>query len=177
MTEEEAKAAEQAAAAEKAEQATTEPQQGDNGKPTDTVSKADYDKLLADLQNFKRIEDERKAKEKQRQEGLLKEQGKFKDLYDAATKESESLKERVTKFDTMIKGMLEEEMKGLPEEFDKTLIPDGDALDQLNWIRKAKPVLVAKPEARRGDGTPPASQNPGLSGMRSIYTHPTSPKH
>jgi len=148
--------------------------QGDGG----TVPKAEFDKLQADLLNFKRIEEERKGKEKKRQEELLAEQGKFKELYDTAQREVETMKGRLEKQDAAFKAMLEDEMKGLPEEFDKTLIPAGESYDQLVWVRKAKPIMTPKGAARQGDGAPPPAKPGDLhAGMRGIYTHPTSPKH
>jgi hypothetical protein len=180
MTEEETKAAAQAAEEAKAKKAAEEAEKAKGAGAAgaeETVSKAEYDKLMADLQNFKRIEDERKAKEKKRQEELLAEQGKYKELYDTARKENETMKAQLEKVNGALKVMLDEEMKGLPEDFDKTLIPAGDAHDQLVWLKKAKPLLVAKVEQKRGDGTPAPKPGEGLSGMRSIYTHPTSPKH
>jgi hypothetical protein len=179
MTDEEAKAAEQAAAAEKAKLATDESKKDDKEKATETVSKAEYDKLHADLENFKRIEEERKGKEKKRQEELLKEQGKFKDLYDAAAKEVEVLKAKVEKLDTVMQGMLDEELKGLPEEFDKTLIPTIEPYDKVVWLRKAKSAFVATSAngGRKGDGTPAARSTGDFGGMKSIYNNPTSPKH
>ena len=156
--------------------AGTSEQEG--GAKSETVSRAEYNKLQADLADFKKVEEERKVKEKKRQEELLKEQGKYKDLYDAASKENEAMKAQLAKLTDVMKGMLEEELKSLPEDFDKTIIPPGEPYDQVVWLRKAKPVFVAsKTEGRRGDGTPPAGGNGGLVGMRSIYTHPTSPKH
>lgn len=143
----------------------------------DTVSRAEYNKLQSDLDNFKRIEEERKGKEKKRQEELLKEQGKYKDLYDTAVKENEAMKTRLEKLDTMVKGMLEEEMKDLPEDFDKSLIPAGDPMDQIAWLKKAKPIFAAPKAERRGDGTPAARSAEPFAGMKSIYNHPTSPKH
>ncbi len=143
----------------------------------ETVSKADYDKLQADIANFKRIEEERKAKEKKRQEELLAEQGKFRELYETAQKENAGMKARLEKQDAIFKGMLEEEMKGLPEDFDKTIIPSGDPHDQLVWLRKAKTMIVPNRDGKRGDGTPAAKPVDSFAGMRSIYNHPTSPKH
>lgn len=142
-----------------------------------TVPKADFDKLQADIANFKRIEEERKAKEKKRQEELLAEQGKFKELYDTAQKEANGMRERLEKQDAIFKGMLEEEMKGLPDDFDKTIIPDGEPHDQLSWLRKAKTMIVPSRDGKRGDGTPAPKPGGPLSGMRGIYSHPTSPKH
>lgn len=144
---------------------------------TETVSRVEYDKLQSDLENFKRIEDERKGKEKKRQEDLLREQGKFKDLYETALKENETMKARLEKLDVVMVGMLDEELKGLPADFDKSLIPAVDPHDQLVWLRKAKVIMVPKVEARRGDRTPPVAADTPLSGMAGIYTHPTSPKH
>jgi hypothetical protein len=140
------------------------------------VPRADLDKLQADLDNFKRIEEERKGKEKKRQEALLQEQGKYKDLYDAAQKEVETMKARLEKLDLAAKSMLEEEMKELPEDFDKTLIPNVDDYDKVTWLRKAKGLIGKKVEPRKGDGTPPAGGEP-FAAMRGIYNHPTSPKH
>jgi hypothetical protein len=162
----EAKLAEEAAAKVKATQGAEE-----------TVTKAEYAKLQADLDNFKRIEEERKGKERKRQEELLKEQGKFKELYETAQRDAESSKTRLEKQDAIFKAMLEDELKGLPEEFDKTLIPTGEPFEQLAWVRKAKPVISPK-GATGGDRTPPPGRPSELaSGMRGIYTHPTSPKH
>lgn len=183
--EQEAEATKQAAEAEKGKAAEKVAEDARKAKEVEaakaeegkTIPLADFKKLQADLENFKRIEEERKGKEKKRQEELLKEQGKWKDLYDAALKENETMKARLEKLDGVMKGMLEEEMKGLPEDFDKTLIPAVDPHDQLVWLRKAKAILIPKSESRRGDGTPPPKAGEGFSSMRSIYTHPTSPKH
>lgn len=143
---------------------------------SETVPRATFDKLQSDLENFKRIEEERKGKEKKRQEELLREQGKYKDLYDAAVKEVETMKVQLEKLTLAAKSMLEEEMKELPEDFDKTLIPNIDDYDKTIWLRKAKGIIVKKVEPRKGDGTPPAGGEP-LAAMRSIYTNPSSPKH
>lgn len=140
------------------------------------VPRAQFDKLQADLDNFKRIEEERKGKEKKRQEELLREQGKYKDLYDAAVKENETMKAQLSKLDAVMKEMLEAEMKDLPEDFDKTLIPNIDDYDKITWLRKAKTALIKKTEPRKGDGTPPAGGE-GLASMKSIFNHPMSPKH
>lgn len=149
---------------------------GDEAK-SETVSRAEYNKLQADLLNFKRIEEERKVKEKKRQEELLKEQGKYRELYEKAQADSDGMRARLEKLDGVMKGMLEDEMKGLPEDFDKTLIPNGEPYDQLVWLKKAKAVIIPQSRERRGDGTPAAKPNAGLAGMTSIYNNPTSPKH
>jgi len=149
---------------------------GDDAK-SETISRAEYNKLQADLDNFKRIEDERKVKEKKRQEELLKEQGKFRELYEKAQADGDGMRARLEKLDGVMKVMLEEEMKGLPEDFDKTLIPNGEPYDQVVWLKKAKAVIVPQSRERRGDGTPAVKPNTGLAGMSSIYNHPTSPKH
>lgn len=183
--EQEAEAAKQAAEAEKVKAAEKVAEDARKAKEAEaakaeegkTIPLADFKKLQADLDNFKRIEEERKGKERLRQEALLKEQGKWKDLYDTAVKENETMKARLDKLDGVMKGMLDEEMKGLPEDFDKTLIPALDPHDQLVWLKKAKAIIVPQKIERKGDGTPAARANEGLSGMRSIYTHPTSPKH
>ena len=144
---------------------------------SETIPRAMYEKLQGDLENFKRIEDERKTKEKRRQEELLKEQGKFKELYETAQKEVETMKARLEKMEGAVKSMLEEETKDLPEEFDKSLIPEVDDYDKVLWLRKAKAAFVKKPEPKRGDGTPPVGGGANDFGtMRSIYSHPTSPK-
>lgn len=177
MTAEEEAAAKQAEVdkAKKAEEdaAKAKAAQGAEG----TVPKADFDKLQADLLNFKRIEEERKAKEKKRQEELLAEQGKFKELYETAQKETNGMKERLEKQDAIFKGMLEEEMKTLPEDFDKTIIPPGAPYDQLVWLRKAKTMIAPNRDGKRGDGTPAPKAGEAFAGMRGIYNHPTSPKH
>lgn len=162
-----------------------ESQGKDSGQATATVTtaasnaevvpRAQFDKLQADLENFKRIEEERKGKEKKRQEALLAEQGKYKDLYDTAVKENEAMKAQLEKLQLAAKTMLEEEMKELPEDFDKTLIPNVDDYDKAIWLRKAKTLIAKKPEPKKGDGTPPAGGDL-TSNMRSIYTHPMSPK-
>jgi hypothetical protein len=175
-TKERVEGTEQPAAESQGKNGQGEAKQVDHKEP-ETVSKADYDKLQADLSNFKRIEDERKTKEKKRQEDLLREQGQFKELLDTATKENEAMKTRLEKLDGVMTGMLEEEMKGLPEDFDKTLIPALEPHDQLVWLRKAKIVMVKTSEGRKGDGTPPARGGSPLNTMATIYTHPTSPKH
>ena len=175
--EKKAEAAEQDADAGKAKAAESGTEESKGA--ADTVSREEYEKLQHDLDNFKRIEEERKGKEKKRQEELLKEQGKYKDLYDTATKENETMKAQLEKLNAVMQGMLDEELKGLPEEFDKTLIPEVDSHDKLMWLRKAKSIIVPRPteEKRRGDGTPAPKPGEGLSGMRSIYNNPTSPKH
>ncbi|MDD5391083.1 MAG: hypothetical protein PHD37_17230 [Gallionellaceae bacterium] len=146
---------------------------------SEMVSRADYLKLQADLDNFKRIEEDRKGKEKRRQEELLKEQGKFRELYETDHAALDAAMKRLEAQDAAFKAMLEDEMKDLPETFDKTLIPAGAPYDQLVWLRKAKPAIAPKAggDGRRGDGTPPAKPVEGLTGMRGIYNHPTSPKH
>jgi hypothetical protein len=181
MTVEEEAAAKQVEAdkAKKAEEdaAKAKAAQGDEAKGT--VPKAEYDKLQADLANFKRIEEERKGKEKKRQEELLAEQGKFKELYETAQRENVAMKTRLEAQDAVFKTMLGDELKDLPEDFDKTLIPAGESYDQLVWVRKARPMMVPKAgTSRAGDGTPPPAKPGDLAhGMRGIYTHPTSPKH
>jgi len=151
---------------------------GQSGGPkTEAELRAELTKLQGDLLNFKKVEEERKTKEKKRQEELLKEQGKFRELYETAQRENETMKARLEKLDAVMKGMLEDEMKDLPTDFDKTLIPSGEPFDQVQWIRKAKPVLTGAKPAPKGDGAPPPKPGAGLEGMRSIYTHPTSPKH
>ncbi len=140
--------------------------------------RAELTKLHADLDNFKRIEEDRKGKEKKRQEELLKEQGKFKELYETDHAALDAALKRLEAQDAAFKAMLDEEMKDLPETFDKSLIPAGAPYDQLSWLRKAKPMIAPKGgDGRRGDGTPPAKPVEGLTGMKGIYNHPTSPKH
>jgi hypothetical protein len=155
----------------------TEPVKGTEAK-SEAELRAELTKLQADLANFKRIEEERKAKEKKRQEELLKEQGKFRELYETAAAEAESMKKRLAKQDAIFKGMLDEELKGLPEDFDKTIIPEGEPFDQVVWLRKAKVLLGVKPSgAVRGSEPPPPKPGEPLGGMSAIYNHPTSPKH
>jgi hypothetical protein len=151
---------------------------GQSGDPkTEVDLRAELTKLQGDLLNFKKVEEERKTKEKKRQEELLKEQGKFRELYETAQRENDTMKAKLERLDVVMKGMLEDEMKDLPTDFDKTLSPSGEPFDQIQWLRKAKPVLIGAKPAPRGDGAPAPKPGAGLEGMRSIYNNPTSPKH
>jgi hypothetical protein len=153
-------------------------EQPGNPKSEAEELRAQLSQLQGDLANFKRVEEERKTKEKKHQEELLKEQGKFKDLYDTEHGELEAARARLTKQDEAFKAMLDEELKALPTDFNKELIPAGDPHTQLLWLRKAKPMFSPRSDGgRRGDGAPPPAGAGPLATMASIYSHPTSPKH
>lgn len=134
------------------------PGQPDPGKTaTETVSKSDFDHLLKVHEEMKTKLQKREAAEAKAKEEALKEQGKYAELHATVSKELEAIKPRLERYESVIKQLLEQALKELPEGFDATLIPDGDPDQKLAWLSKAQASgLLKKPEAKKptGDGSP-----------------------
>ena len=138
---------------------------GDSGEATPqshngmvSMSKAEYDQILSRLEKQAAAEAKRKEAAEIQHEAELREQGKFKDLHEQAVLKLTAATERLTRAEKAIDGIIEDEMKLLPETFDKTLIPDLEKPEKLTWIRKMRAVVATKtPEkGKPGERTPPA---------------------
>jgi len=106
-------------------------------------------KALADLQ----------ASIKLKEDASLVEQGKFKDLYEKERAEREKALAQidgVKVYQDRVKALAEAEKAALPDTL-KDLVPDGDALVQLDYIAKLK----AKPELWPEGKTFPTGKKPG----------------
>jgi hypothetical protein len=132
-------------------------------------------KMTADFQHMLTVHNEMKTKfdkkleaEKVAATKALEEQGKFKELYESTKGDHESLKSTVERQNTVISKLLEAEMAKVPEKF-KTIIPQGDAISQLEWIAQARNAGVFEAKQQQsGDGTPPPAKGSD-SGFMSIY--------
>jgi hypothetical protein len=141
------------------------------GTAEKTVPFSEYEKLQKRLTSLEEASATAKQREEKRQEAALREQGKYKELWEKVSAEHIESSTRLKKAESVISALLEEEMKGLPESFDRALIPEIlDAADRLDWLRKMRATIQAiqpKAEVRRTDGFPlPA----GTGGMSSKMT-------
>lgn len=123
-----------------------------NGKLKDTLRVVEQQgKQLAELQ----------ATIKTKEDTALAEQGKFKDLYEKEKADKAAALAQVDGvkvYQEKVKALAEAEKTAMPDHL-KDLIPDGDALMQLDWIAKAK----AKPELW-GEKKPFAAGNKPAAG-------------
>ncbi|MEA3227211.1 MAG: hypothetical protein U9Q07_14775 [Planctomycetota bacterium] len=138
------------------------PDQGDKSGQTSSgtiesqlaAMKADYDHLLQTHSEMKTKWDKQKKAEDTAKQNALKEQGKFKDLYEEDHTHLETLKPKVERYEGVINRLLETELEGLSDEM-KTLIPDGDPDKRLDWVVNAKKAGVFSQGTRaQGDNTP-----------------------
>lgn len=117
------------------------------------ILKARLKKGEATLAEMRAKFEERSAAEEKAKQAALKDQGKFKELYEAAAPKVEQL----TRYEAVINKILDAELKNVPESL-KGLIPEGDPVSKLDWIAKAREAgafTPAKPAAKGGDGSPP----------------------
>lgn len=150
---------------------------GDSQKTTggaDTSVQDELNKLKANYDNLLTVHNEMKAKTERREEEQrratersMQEQGKFKELYEAQTKELETLRPTVGQYEKAIQSYLDSELKELSPHL-KDLIPEGNVLTRLEWVTKAKKAGVISPTAK-GDGAPPPSRDKPISSWTSIY--------
>lgn len=138
----------------------------------ESISKAEYDRLLHIHLEMKEKYAKREAEDKKKSDEALAEQGKFKDLYDAAKKELDALKPLYEKFEKALKTFLDAEVNALDPAV-KELLPGNDPVEQLNWISKAKEKgVIGKTkdtkEKAKGDGAPAAGGG-GAAKFADIY--------
>lgn len=142
-------------------------------KAEGTVSKKDFETIKAELEHLKTVHGEMKAKEKQKQEAEQKKRGEFETLYNTANTELEAVKPERDKYKQAVEGMLESEVKALPETFDQTLIPEGDPVEKLAWIRKAKAAGLLGQRKPQGDGSVPFGNTQDTGAWASLYEKTT----
>lgn len=113
-------------------QSSTNSQKNENMVPQSRLNEEIQKKkdLQAQLDTFlkDKEENERKAKEQQ---------GEFQNLYNQTLAELTPLKEQFSAYQEAFKTVLEVELKTVPDKF-KSLIPPGDELSQLKWIKEAQ---------------------------------------
>jgi hypothetical protein len=133
-----------------------------------TVSKTEYDKLYAAHQEMMDKAKKREEAEKKKADDALKEQGKFKELYENLKATSEAGVTTLAKYEAALKGYLEAETKDLSAEH-KALIPSGDIASQLEWLTKAKTAGLVGTKKATGDGTPPPGGVNPKSGLSALF--------
>jgi len=138
---------------------------GDEGRGDDRVSYESFTKALDEKKAAQRKLAEFERKEKEREEALLQEQGKFKELLEERQKELDSLKpgaERWTKYEERITSKIETIRKGLPETKAKWLDKfQGDIVDKLDMAEELAAEATTKP--------PIASDRPGGKGAENSF--------
>jgi hypothetical protein len=108
---------------------------------------------------LKQMQDASEAAElarKQQTETELAEQNQYKQLYEAAKAELESMKSlqsEVKRYRESFESTLQSRIQSIPEDM-RDLIPNGDPIEQMAWLDKALPELTTppKPNAPRLDG-------------------------
>lgn len=133
--------------------------------------KADYEHLLSVHTEMKSKLQKREEEEKAKTEKALKEQGKYKELYEATlsekdtfTKELEAVKAEREELAAALDGYLNTELQAIPDNF-RNLIPEGNAAKKLAWIANAKTEgLFTSGPRKKGDDSPPA----GGKGVKTL---------
>lgn len=86
------------------------------------------------------------------EEEAAKEQGKWRELYEATQPKAELLES----YETAVQEMLEGRLGQVPEHL-RGLVPQGSPLEQLQWLERAAAAGVFGQEpAPRGPGVPPS---------------------
>lgn len=149
---------------------------GENGKDSvepKIVSAEEHARVKAEYERLLQVFKEKEGREKKQRDQALAKQGEYQKLYNETLQELEATKPKLERMTAIVKAMLDAELQGLPKDFDKGLLPAGDADVQLDWLLKAKKAglfaSVATPAPRRpGDGTPP-QRGAASEGFMSIY--------
>lgn len=130
--------------------------------------RADKAHLLSVHTEMKTKAEQRDAEATRAQQAAMKEQGKFKELYEAASPKLELY----DRYEKALNSYLEIELASIPENL-KALMPEGDPASKLEWISKAKQagaVQAAKGPAKTpGDKTPPPGGGSALVMTRAEF--------
>jgi muconolactone delta-isomerase len=129
--------------------------------------KAEYEHMLTVHQEMKTKYDRKVKAEEEAARKALEEQGKFRELYEGIHHEHETLKALAEKQTAVIAALRDAELQHIPEKF-KAIIPQGDPVNQLEWIAQARKAGVFEVTRQSGDGTPPPATKPN-PGIMSIY--------
>jgi hypothetical protein len=140
------------------ESTSSQTENSENMIPQSRFNKVNEErKALAErLEALEKAQTERDESTRKQRETELAEQNQYKQLYEAAKAENESLKSlqgEVKRYRDAFESTLQTRLESIPEER-RDLIPDLDPIAKLAWLDKAMPVLVApvKPNAPRLDG-------------------------
>lgn len=105
------------------------------------------------------------AEQREKETASLAEQGKYKELYEAALQEVEPLRAAKAELEqhiTKIEKRNKDRLATIPED-KRAFIPDiDDALKMEAWLDRTLPLMVetAKPQAPKGDGGAKGNVNP-----------------
>lgn len=141
--------------------------QTSEGKDQANVSQADYDALLKIHNEMKTKAERRAAEEEAAKQKALEEQGKFKELYEKNNADLEEIKPKLEKYENALKTFLESQIKNLPENL-KSIMPDGDPVEQMNWITKAISAGLVEKKSP-GDGSPKGGASSDAKDISMIY--------
>lgn len=117
--------------------------QGDNNgtEPTNQNDKPiPYDrfKSVVDQKNeYKKKYDELIQQQEQQQREQQEKQGEYEQLYNDLKAKYEPVNEQFKQYQETFKQLLETKKQSVPEDM-RDLIPEGDELQQLNWIEQAQ---------------------------------------
>jgi hypothetical protein len=156
------------------DQAGSESQtKGSDELPDDPAElKARLKKGEATLKEMREKFEARALADEKAAQTALREQGKFKELYDQAAPKLELL----NRYEAVIGKMLDAELKTIPESL-KGLLPEGDPVTQLDWIAKAREagaIQQGNPRpAGKGDGSPPPATSGKVMTLDEFNRKPT----
>ena len=150
------------------------PDQGSTpeAKAEGTISREEYDKQAKELDHIRSVHAEMKAKEQKKREEEQKKRGEFEGLYTEAKQKLETVEPEREKFKTAVDGYLQAELDALPEDFDRSLVPDGDPVQKLEWIQKARKSGWLAPK-QAGDPTVPFGDTQAGGNWDGLYSKTT----
>lgn len=131
----------------------------------ETQNKALVKEAMEKKEHIRALEDTRRTEE----EKHLKEQNKFKELYEGAAPQIE----RLSKLEPMLNTMLETEVAEIPEE-KRDLIPQFPTVEEkLLWVRNAKSKGLFVPASGKG-AAQPEKKAPAASVQSKTQTEDTA---
>jgi hypothetical protein len=155
------------------DQAGSESQTKGSDEPPDDPAelKARLKKGEATLKEMREKFEARALADEKAAQTALRDQGKFKELYEQAAPKLELL----NRYDAVIGKMLEAELKTIPESL-KGLLPDGDPVAQLDWIARAREAGAIQQQGKprgTGDGSPPPATSGKVMTLEEFNRKPT----
>jgi seryl-tRNA synthetase len=113
-----------------------------------------YKDMLAQIQEFQRLETERTKQDEENARKKREEQGEFQRLYEETQKKLEETKkfeERSNQLEKVINSMVETRLTSIPKEFHDLIPANLSAEKTLEWITKAESKGLFTPKQSKSD--------------------------